>query len=166
MRFNFKKISAIASSVLLAGMTMGVAAAANYPAPFVVGSTSDVAIVYGTGTGVSTLDQVEATNIQTDLSGSLVGTGPTTTTGGDSIKLERSSDKFNLGDSGDDVYVISLTDNELPSILTDGTFLDDNNDEFDFTQKISLGNNINLTHFENSDYKDDVPTGKRIRQNQ
>ena len=158
MRFNFKKISAIASSVLLAGMTMGVAAAANYPAPFVVGSTSDVAIVYGTGTGVSTLDQVEATNIQTDLSGSLVGTGPTTTTGGDSIKLERSSDKFNLGDSGDDVYVISLTDNELPSILTDGTFLDDNNDEFDFTQKISLGNNINLTHFENSDYKDDVPT--------
>ena len=73
MRFNFKKISAIATGVLLAGMTMGVAAAANYPAPFVEDSTADVAIVYGTGTGVSQLDEVEAGRIQEDLSAELVG---------------------------------------------------------------------------------------------
>jgi hypothetical protein len=40
---NFKKISAIGASILLTGMTMGVAAAANYPNPFVVGGAADVA---------------------------------------------------------------------------------------------------------------------------
>ena len=48
---NFKKISAITGSALMLGMTMGVAAAANYPAPFVSGGAANVAIVYGTGTG-------------------------------------------------------------------------------------------------------------------
>jgi len=53
MKFNFRKISAIAVSALMTGMTMGVAAAANYPAPFVSGGSPNVAIVYGTGAGVS-----------------------------------------------------------------------------------------------------------------
>ena len=105
MRFNFKKISAIASGLLLAGMTMGVAAAANYPSPFVVGSSSDVAIVYGTGTGVSTLDQVEATNIQTDLSGSLTGTGGVATaTGGEGFAKVQSFQIISAGQDGDFGY--------------------------------------------------------------
>ncbi|MBU4116459.1 MAG: hypothetical protein KKG94_01810, partial [Nanoarchaeota archaeon] len=64
MKFNFRKISAIGASALLTGMTLGVAAAANYPAPFVVGGSADVAVVYGTGAGVSTLDLIQAGNIQ------------------------------------------------------------------------------------------------------
>jgi hypothetical protein len=47
MRFNFRKISAIAASALMTGMTLGVAAAANYPAPFVSGGVANVAVVYG-----------------------------------------------------------------------------------------------------------------------
>jgi hypothetical protein len=93
---NFRKVSAIASSMLMLGMTAGVAAAANYPSPFVVGGTADVAIVYGTGTGVSTLDAVQAGSIQTNLQ-SFVGGGGTTVSGGDSFKFEKTSTKFHLG---------------------------------------------------------------------
>lgn len=56
MRINFKKVSAIATSALMVGMTMGVAAAANYPNPFVVSGSANVAVVYGTSAGVSSLD--------------------------------------------------------------------------------------------------------------
>lgn len=67
MRFNFKKIAAIGASVLLAGMTSGFAAAAAFPAPFVQNGVANVAIVYGTGAGVSPLDVVQAGNIQSAL---------------------------------------------------------------------------------------------------
>ena len=67
MKFNFRKISAMAASALVAGMSIGVAAAANYPAPFVQGGAANVAIVYGTGSGVSNLDLVQAGNIQSNL---------------------------------------------------------------------------------------------------
>jgi hypothetical protein len=38
-----------------------------YPSPFVVNGVADVAIIYGTQTGVSSLELVQAGNIQTDL---------------------------------------------------------------------------------------------------
>ncbi len=155
MKFSFKKITALASTALMA---MGVVAAANYPAPFVSGSSADVAIVYGTGVGVDSSDFVQATSIQTDLSESYTGGASAVAGEGDKVKLERSSDKFNLGDSAKDVFVVSLTDENLPNLLADGTYLDDNNEEYDFTQKIVLGSNLNLTHFSDSDYKEDTPT--------
>jgi hypothetical protein len=156
MRFNFRKISALASSALMVGMTMGVAAAANYPAPFVSGGTANVAIVYGTGAGVSALDVVQAGNIQSSLQGYMTGTGSSTTTvtGGDSIKLEKSSDKFNLGDSASSVFVTSIDDDDLATLLTEGTYVDDDNADFDFTQKVNLGSNLVLEHFSDSDYDD------------
>ena len=161
MKINFRKISAIAASLAMAGMTAGVAAAANYPAPFVSGGAADVAIVYGTGAGVSSfLDVVEAGNIQSDLSGDVTVSGATgsSTTGGDSILLERSSDKLNLGDSASSVFVTSVDDNDMPNLLADGTYTDDDNTEYDYTQKITLGNNLNLSHFSDSDYMDKEPT--------
>jgi len=64
MKFNIRKISAIGASILMTGLTLGTAMAANYPAPFVVGSTANSAIVWGSGTGVSTLDNTAALAIQ------------------------------------------------------------------------------------------------------
>ena len=52
MKFNFRKISAIATSALMIGMTMGVAAAANFPSPYSDSTSDGVAIVSGSGTGV------------------------------------------------------------------------------------------------------------------
>ena len=51
MKLNFKKISAIGASLLLTGMSIGLAAASAYPAPFIEGGAANVAIVYGTGAG-------------------------------------------------------------------------------------------------------------------
>ena len=76
MKLNFRKVSAIGASLLLTGMSMGVAAAVAYPAPFIEGGVANAAIVYGTGEGVSTLDLVQAGNIQSNLQskmGSSVG---------------------------------------------------------------------------------------------
>ena len=155
MKFNFKKISAIASSILLTGMTMGIAAAANYPAPFVSGGTADVAIVYGTGAGVSALDLVQAGNIQSNLQSKMGAASGTTSTatvsGGDSVLLAKSSDHLNLGDTWG-VFTGTITKTNLPTLLADGTYVASDNDEFNYEQKITLGTPT-LSHFRDSDYE-------------
>ncbi len=153
MRFNFRKISAIATSALMVGFTAGVAAAANYPAPFVVGGSADVAVVYGTGAGVSALDLVQAGNIQANLQSFMAGGSGTTTTtsGGDSVILAKASDNLNLGNNWS-VFTGSVDDDDLTTLLADGTYIADDNDEFDYEQKIVLGDPV-LTHFRDSDYE-------------
>jgi hypothetical protein len=164
MRFNFKKISALAVSALTVGMTAGIAAAANYPAPFVENGASNVAIVVGFN--AHSLDGIQASSINTALDGMVGGSSNSgsgsTATGGDSFKFEKSSNNFNIGDGIKDVVTVSLTDDHLPSLLADGQFVDDDNDEFDYTQEIDMAN-LTVTMFEDSDYKEDVPTiGMRI----
>jgi len=160
MKLNFRKISALASSALMLGMTAGIAAAANYPAPFVVGGSPNVAIVYGSGAAFS--DQTAASSIAESLSGFVTG-GGSTATGGDSFKLERSSTFFHLGDNVTAVYSSDIDDDELPSLLSDGIYVDDDNDEFDFTQKVVIGASLQLGMFEDNDYIEDEPTiGFRI----
>ena len=159
---KFKKISAIFSGLLMVGMTAGIAAAASYPAPFVDNGVADVAIVYGTGVGVSTLDMVQAGNIQTSLGGSVEGEA-TTIEGGDSYKFEKTSTKFNLGNNITGVIASSINDDELPVLLKPGKYLNDENAEIDYTQKIVIGANNQLTMFTDNDYKEDEPTvGFRI----
>ena len=164
MKFNFKKISTIATSALMIGMSVGVAAAASYPAPFVVGSSADVAIVYGTGAGVSSLDLIQAGNIQTDLQAKMPSTGGTATaTGGDSVKIAKASDNLNLGNTFG-VFSGTVDEDELSTLLADGTYVADDNDEYDFEQKITLGTPT-LTHFRDTDYSDTPTVGFKIGSN-
>jgi len=122
MKFNIRKISAIGASLLMAGMTAGFAAAANYPAPFVSGGTADVAIVYGTGSGVSSLDLVQASNIQSSLQ-SFMGltTSTTTTTSGEIVSLDSSATRIWLNTSLNTARS-SLTKSDLPTVLADTDF--------------------------------------------
>ena len=160
MRLNFKKISAIASSALMVGMSMGLAAAATYPAPFVTSGVGDVAVVYGTGQGAA--DLTAATNLNTDLSGS-VSSGDVVIGDGDSYKFEKTSTKFHLGDNITQVISSSLDDDELPNLLAEGKYVDNDNDEFDYTQKIDIGAKVQLGMFDDNDYAEDSPTvGFRI----
>lgn len=154
MRFNFKKISAIATTVLMAGMTMGLAAAASYPAPFVSGGVANVAIVYGTGTGVSSLDLVQAGNIQNSL-GTYVTGGTVSVQGGDSIALAKSSNKFNFNDALNSVYA-TLGSQNLQTFLADGTYKSGSVDQT-YTQKITLSGK-QLTLFAETDYDSKTPT--------
>jgi len=152
---NFKKITAIASSILLAGMTMGVAAAANYPAPFVEDSAVDVAIVYGTGTGVSSLDEAEATLIKGDLAAELEG-DVTIVSGGEVLALGGDDDEFYFGNALNSVYDDDLDKKDLEDFLADGEY-DDGDIEEDYSQIITLGVQ-ELELFADRDWDDETPT--------
>jgi len=155
MRKIFNKVCRIAGGTLLAGLTtVGFVAAAAFPAPFVENGKADVAIVYGSNPAA--LDQAAAGNINEYLKPLITSSGGTTVEGGESFKLEKSTNKFNLGDNLNSIYT-SLDDNELPFVLADGTYENDENSEYDYTQTLRLGT-ASLTHFSNSDYKDEQPT--------
>ncbi|MBI5803333.1 hypothetical protein HY448_01465 [Candidatus Pacearchaeota archaeon] len=138
--FNFKKLSAIGTSALMMGLTVGTAAAANYPAPFVVGGNADVAIVYGTGSGVSLLDSVEAGQISTNLQSFLGGTtgGTTTSTSGETVSLDTSADRIWLNTSLNSVKS-TLTKSDLPTVLADSNFDGDTTSDLTPTIKLLAG---------------------------
>ena len=155
MRNIFRKAMTVLGSAALVGATVGVAAAASYPEPF----TSNTAIVVGANAAPS--DSVAAASIASDLdaasAGSSVG-GTTTVTGGDSYKFEKTSTKFHLGDAITSVVSSNLDEDDMPVLLNDGVYVDDDNDEFDFTQEIAIDSGLTLTLFEDNDYKEDTPS--------
>jgi len=142
-------------------MTLGVAAAAAYPAPFVSGGVANVAIVYGTGAGVSILDVSDAASpIQLDLQSKLRATSGSTTAStveGEGYLFEKSSTKLHLGDAVTAI-LSTLDDGELPELLADGTYMDNDNDEFDYKQEISVSSNLQVTMFDDDDFEVDAPT--------
>lgn len=158
MKINFKKIATVLGSAVLVGSTLGFAAAASYPAPF---NQEASAIVVGSPSVAALSDAVAAANIASNLAAATTtsaATGTTSTaTGGDSYQIQKSSTKFNIGDTIANVISGTVTDDNLPTLLADGTFVDDDNDEFDFTQKIELNGATQLVMFEDSAYKADEP---------
>jgi len=78
MRFNIRKIASVLASAAMVGSTVGIAAAASFPAPFVSGSNADVAIVVGSS--AANTDYLAAVDLGQSLQSSLSGTGSTTDT--------------------------------------------------------------------------------------
>jgi hypothetical protein len=142
------------------GSTMGIAAAANtYPAPFVSGGSSDVAIVYGSGQGAD--DNLAAVSIGSSLSAKIATqsavTGGVTVTGtGDKLKLEKPSVKLEIGNTTQTVWGTSITKNDLPTLLADQTFRNKQNDESKYAQRIDLGA-LTFSFFADSDYSNKLP---------
>src|SRR3989344_9133817 len=137
---NFKKISAIVGSGLMIGMTMGAAAAANYPMPFVSGGAANVAIIYGTGSGVSILDAVEAGSIQSNLQSFMSGTSGSVggSVTGETAALFTGGTKIYVNDSLNTVTNV-LTKANLPTVLADDAF--SGNVDASVTQTIDIGSN-------------------------
>jgi len=134
MRFNFKKIAAIGTSILLTGMSMGFAAGATYPAPFVQNGVANVGIVYGAN-GLA--DLAPAGVIQTDL-GLKMGTasaGGEVTTSGEVVSLDTSQDRIWLNSSLNAVKS-TFTKSDLPTVLADYTFSGDVTSKVTSTIKI------------------------------
>lgn len=148
MRKIFKKVSAFATSALMVGLSIGTAAAANFPTGF---GASNTAIVVGSGAGVSALDTTNAGLIQ-----ELLGTsgGSISVEGGESFALDKSSNHFNFNDSLNTLYS-SLDGDEL-EFLADGEY-DDGDIDTEYSQKITLGSQV-LDLFADPDYNDDEPT--------
>ena len=158
MKFNFKKVASVLASAAMVGSTMGFAAAATYPAPFVSGGASDVAIVVGSGTGAD--DMLAATDIGANLgakvtTGSVTGATPA---GGDSALIAKSSNNVNMVDTLSSVFGATVDDDDLVTLLADGVYNDKANTEFKYEQKITLGSGLQLMHFADSNYKDSTPT--------
>jgi LysM repeat protein len=158
MKKIFKKAMTVLGSVALIGATVGiadVASAAMYPSPFDSGS----AVVSGANAPSS--DGLVAANILSGLSAAAaaqMSSGTKVVSGdGDVFKFQKTSTKFQLGNTITGVYSSTLDKDELPTLLADGTYDDTNNDEFDFTQEITM-NATQLKMFSDNDYADDDPT--------
>lgn len=137
----FKKVSAIVASALMVGMSMGVAAAVNYPVPFVQGGASDVGIVVGSGAAPS--DGIEAGAINLNLNSYATGTSGGSTTvsgsGGDFKVLSNSARTLYYGDALNAAITGGLTNTDLPTLLAQGTFSDLAGVQYPYTQTIKLG---------------------------
>jgi hypothetical protein len=157
MNINFRKISAVLTSGIMAFSGVGFAAAVNYPAPFVSSGVADVAVVYGVN--AQNMDTVQAGNIQTNLQSKMSGSGSSsaTSTGGESVMIDGgSTNRFNLMDNMTDFFT-KIDDSELSTVLAKGEYTNDAHDTFDYQQEIVLGYGIQLKHFLDSDFNDDKP---------
>ena len=137
----FKKVSAIVASALMVGMSMGVAAAVNYPVPFVQGGASDVGIIVGSGSAPS--DGIEAGAISLNLNSYATGTSGGSTTvsgsGGDFKVLSNSARTLYYGDALNAALSGGLTNTDLPTLLAQGTFNDLAGIQYTYAQTLKLG---------------------------
>jgi hypothetical protein len=118
----------------------------DYPAPFVQnGVLGDSVIVVGKS--AETADVLGAIDIAAALQAAAVSqieiegttTAPTVSEG---VKIEKSSDKFNYGDMISDIQTTGLDDTDLPDLLAEETFDDNegtNTGEEDYNQELSFG---------------------------
>jgi hypothetical protein len=152
MKLNFKKISAVLGSVIMAGATLGFAAAASFPAPFVQnGVANNVAVVYGAN--AASTDNTQAGLVSTAL-GTYVS-GGSATVSGENVALDRPSSLLHLGNGVADVFGRSVTKTDMPTLLADGTYRDGSNNDHDYTQKIDVAN-MTLQQFDLSSYDTNV----------
>ena len=157
MRFNFRKIASVLASAAMIGSTVGIAAAASFPAPFVSGSNADVAIVVGSS--AANTDYLAAVDLGQSLQSSLSSTSSSTDTvsGGEAYELWTSSTKIYLNDSINKART-SVTSSYLPNALKDSSFQGDVTATY--TQKVDLGfdkNTNNRLAFGQHPTSDDDP---------
>jgi hypothetical protein len=156
MKFDFRKIASTAASVLMVGSTVGLAAAANYPSPFVVGGEANVGLVYGSTAASS--DLVAAIDITNSLNSLITGDGTPTTITGESYALWTSSTKLYLNDTLNKARTVVSASN-LPTILEKGTIQGDVTATYD--QKIDISSTLgtdNRIQFGKHPTSDDDPT--------
>jgi len=133
MKFNFRKIASAIASTAMLGSTVALAAAANFPAPFVQNGNADVAIVYG-----SSLDLPAVTDITTALSSALAGGASGAPASNDAYPLFTSSTPLQLNNSLNSVRS-SVTDTSLPMVLGESDFSGNVDAEASF--QLTLGSN-------------------------
>jgi len=157
MKFNFKKIMSVTASAVMLGSTLGTAMAAAYPVPFVEDGNAMGAVVYGANAAVT--DATAAIDLSESLGGmvtSEIAVTGSSVTGGDSVKLERTTNLFNLGNNMSEFYS-KIDESELSTVLAEGVYTNDAHNDYDYTQEILLGSDLQLTHFLNSDFNDEKP---------
>jgi hypothetical protein len=141
MKFNFKKVASVITSAVMIGSTIGLAAATNYPNPFVKDGISNVAIVVGAN--AATIDNIAAVDIGQNLQEELakqvsIAQNGINAIGGDNINLATSSQKLYYG-SRLNAARSTITAQELPNLLEDSKVIDDTGTEYSYKQSITPG---------------------------
>ena len=159
MKFSFRKIGSILASGAMLSSTVALAAAANFPAPFVSGGTADVAVVHG-GANAAYTDLVAVADISSYLSSRLAqntasggSAGVDTSTTGETSPLFTSGTKLYINDTIKTVKNV-LTKDELPTVLAKESW--SGNVDTTMTQTIDLGFNPRIT-FEKQPTSNDDP---------
>ena len=140
--FKFKKIASVLASAVMLSSTIGFAAAASYPQPFVTSGLADAAVVYGANAAIS--DVTAAIDVQQKL-GALATSGTATTSSsvsGEATPLFTGGTKLYINDSLNTIKGV-LTKNEMPTILKAGSF--SGNVDASITQTIDIGSNPRIT---------------------
>ncbi len=140
MGLNFKKIAAIGAGILLTGMSVGLAAAAAYPAPFVQnGMASKVAIVYGAN--ANPMDSAAASSIQTSLNNAITVTNPSSsslvTVSGNAEALDQGGPSRIWLNTSLTTAKSIYTNSDLPTVLGTTTFSGSNTATV--TETLTLG---------------------------
>ncbi|MBI2449576.1 hypothetical protein HYV49_04740 [Candidatus Pacearchaeota archaeon] len=158
MVFNFKKITSVLTSAIMIGSTIGIAAAANYPAPFVQSGKHNVAIIVGSSAASS--DYLAALDVgqnlqlklaeQTAVSGA---GGGASTSGGDAVNLATGSQQLYYNSSVGAART-ALSKNELPTLLADGSIIDDSGTTYTYTQTVTLGSRLIQYSTSGADFSD------------
>jgi hypothetical protein len=118
--------------------TVGFAAAASYPAPFVNNGAADGAVVFGSW-DAHTSDITAAIDLANDLSARITDTTESDSTiVGEGKQLSSGNNHIYIGDYLND-QVTSVTENDLTTILMDGTLTNDDGTDYDFNQIIDIG---------------------------
>ncbi|MBT7706177.1 hypothetical protein HN747_01895 [archaeon] len=81
----------------------------------------------------------------------------------ETVALEKASNKLNIGERLGDVWSGNIDRTELPRVLMDGYFTDNNYDEFDYEQRVYIGNGLELTRFQDNDYGPNEEVGFHIQ---
>lgn len=144
MKFNFKKISAMAG-VFLAGTFAfaGAINAASYPSPF-QDNVANTAIVYGSD--ALDTDESVANSIQADLAeyaDESSSSGSTVSLGNESAPISEKGNDLTFGESFNNVTT-SLDDGDLSTLLAEETVVDDSVD-YSETETVNYFQTIDLS---------------------
>lgn len=157
---HVKKTCALLVGLMLMSLSAFTATAynlENYPAPFVEACSFSGAITVGEAAAAE--DVVGAIDIASSLaiSGTKTEAEETVSVDGEAVKIESSSNKLNIGDKLTDVISVSLDEDDMETVLAEGTYTADDGDDFDYEQNIEFGDNLEFKHFSDSDYEDGEP---------
>ena len=161
MKLNLKGVIAgtigavmAASTLLVPVMAANTYSLSDYPQPFVTDGQTNMLIVVGAD--ASPADVVGAINIAVRLGSEPSETKTVATAGGQQTITEG----VDLGLSGDLIYLTDpfskdvLTKTDMPTILADGTFTDDDGTNYDYTQSVVLGKTAKFDYVKYDSDKD------------
>jgi len=165
MKFNFRKIASVLTSTVMLSSTVALAAAANYPAPYVKGGNADVAVVYGANAALSDVAAVVdiTSSLQAELAkqtavGGSSGSSGTSVSGGDYVVLNRPADMVNMGNTISGVWGSTVSSDDLKSLLKTGIYHNKKNTDYKYDQRITLGSALRLEFLKDSDFNSNKPS--------